>query len=173
MGYGTTVTMYLPRGEALTIEAPAEILATALAPVTSATSATVLIVEDDESVRTVTGEILCAAGYRIVTARDGQEALAILEGGQVIDLVFSDMMPKGMSGVELARKAQALQPGIKVLLTSGYIGQAFAGDAAVETEFELLGKPYRHTQLLAQIAAALSPGALNARAVPGNLFAVE
>ena len=161
MGYGTAVTMYLPRGEELTIEAPAEILAPVLAPFTSAT---VLIVEDDESVLAVTAEILRAAGYRIVTARDGHEAFGILEGGQVIDLVFSDIvMPKGMSGVELARKAQALQPDIKVLLTSGYIGQALVWDAAAESEFELLRKPYRHTQLLAQIGAALSPGALNTR----------
>ena len=160
MGYGTTVTLYLPRGEELTIEAPAKIWAAVLAPFTSAT---VLIVEDDESVLAVTDEILRGAGYRVVTARDGHEAFAILEGGQVIDLIFSDIvMPKGMSGVELARKAQALHPGIKVLLTSGYIGQAFVGDAA-ETEFELLDKPYRHTQLLARIGAALSPDALNTR----------
>lgn len=161
MGDGTAVTMYLPRGEELTIEAPAKISAAVLAPFTSAT---VLIVEDDESVLAVTDEILRGAGYRVVTARDGHEAFAILEGGQVIDLIFSDIvMPKGMSGVELARKAQALQPGIKVLLTSGYIGQALVGDAAAEPEFELLRKPYRQTQLLARIGATLNPGALNRR----------
>ena len=159
MGQGTAVTMYLPRGEGLTIQAPAEVLAAVNAPFTSAT---VLIVEDDESVLAVTDEILKGAGYRVVAARDGHEALAILEGGQVVDLIFSDVvMPKGVSGVDLARKAQVLQPGIKVLLTSGYIGQALFGDAIAETEFELLDKPYRHAQLLARIGAALSHGALS------------
>jgi DNA-binding NtrC family response regulator len=107
---------------------------------------------------------LRAVGHRVVTARDGHEAFAILKGGEVIDLIFSDIvMPNGMSGIELARKAQALQPGIKVLLTSGYMGHPLVGDYGAETEFELLGKPYHQSQLLAQIGEALKFGTLNTR----------
>jgi PAS domain S-box-containing protein len=161
VGHGTVVTMFLPRAEDLPTEATANISTATLAPVMSAT---ILMVEDDEGVLAVTSEMLRAVGHRVVTARDGHEAFAILKSGEVIDLIFSDIvMPKGMSGVELARKAQALHPGIKVLLTSGYMGHPLVRDYDAETEFELLGKPYHQSQLLAQIGEALKFGALNTR----------
>ena len=112
-----------------------------------------LVVEDDRAVLAVTVEMLSGMGYDVTTASDAAAALELLEQGASIDLLFSDVvMPGGRNGVELARIARTMRPDLKVLLTSGYIGEAvsMAGDA-----FDLIDKPYERSALAAKLTELL------------------
>jgi signal transduction histidine kinase/ActR/RegA family two-component response regulator len=151
---GTTVTLYLPASDPL--PAPSLEVSECAPAVDARNGATVLVVEDDESVLELTSVALSGAGYRILVARDGRQALTLLQNDETIELIFSDVvMPQGMSGIELGRTARALRPGVKVLLTSGYAGAALDHEGAAG-EFEILAKPYHQAQLAARVAAALS-----------------
>jgi two-component system, NtrC family, sensor kinase len=150
-GRGTVVTLYLPAeigGQAL----PPPPSAASAVPegVTAVAHASVLVAEDDERVREVTAETLRDAGFRVVAARDGKEALALLQRGERFDLLFSDIvMPGGMSGIELAQAARRLRPDLPVLLATGYAGtMADAG----EHGFEVLAKPYDQAALARRLA---------------------
>ena len=118
-----------------------------------------LVVEDDPQVLAVTVQVLSELGYETITATNAQAAMDKLEAGEKVDLLFSDVvMPGGINGVELARRAKALRPGLKVLLSSGYVGEAAALTAEA---FELIDKPYEQAALanrLAQILAAPAAG---------------
>jgi len=131
---------------------------------------TILVVEDDEDVREVATLCLADAGYRVLTAASGDLALPIIAGGEPIDLLFSDVvMPAGMSGVELARAARRMRPGLKVLLSSGHPGDTRA--QPIQPEFPFIAKPYRPSVLGARIAELLAQagteGASSPRAVSG------
>jgi PAS domain S-box-containing protein len=127
-----------------------------------------LVVEDDASVLSLTVEMLQGLGYRIVTASDATQALAIMAADEPFDLLFTDVvMPGGLSGLELARQARASRPEMKILLTSGYVGE---NAATAQSEFALLDKPYERDQLAAQLRALLdSPGESD----PARRFAAE
>jgi CheY-like chemotaxis protein len=115
---------------------------------------TILVVEDDADVLDVVVLHLTLLGYHVLTARNGPEALVMLKASPPIDLLFTDfVMPEGMSGVELAEHARRLDPGVKVLLTSGYRGRA--APCADVLPFPLLAKPYRQVELTAMIRDAL------------------
>ena len=87
------------------------------------------------------------------TALNGRDALEILRGGRSVDLVFSDVvMPEGMNGYQLAAAARAIDPRIKILLTSGYSAGHRPGH---DPSLPLLHKPYTRAQLAAQIRAVL------------------
>jgi CheY-like chemotaxis protein len=100
----------------------------------------ILLVEDDPTVLALTHDVLTGLGYRVVTATQASEALQIIRSDAAIDLLFTDMvMPGGVSGLALARAAREERPGLRVLLTSGFLGE----DRLVEgREFPLLDKPY-------------------------------
>jgi CheY-like chemotaxis protein len=95
-------------------------------------------------------------GYHVIEAANGEAALAIIERGEPIDLLFSDVvMPGGLTGYELARAARTLRPHLKVLMTSGFPKTA-AEDERRPSEFQnLLNKPYRKAELAAKIRAVL------------------
>jgi two-component system, cell cycle sensor histidine kinase and response regulator CckA len=119
--------------------------------------ATILVVEDDADVRIAVVQILELSGYRVLSARDGHEALAALRDNLGIDLVFSDLvMPEGMSGLELAREAQRLRPDLKILLTSGYSARAVPGDSG--PDLPLIKKPYRLAEVVRRIGEVLGRG---------------
>ena len=102
----------------------------------------VLVVEDDENVREVTCELLRGLGYDVLEAGSARAALAFVECGEPVDLVFSDViMPGGMSGLDLARQLKACRHDLPVLLSSGYTAQQFGLHEAMEG-VELLRKPY-------------------------------
>jgi CheY-like chemotaxis protein len=140
-GKGTCITIYLPRKEA-SLEPDKTPDGLATAPQQGAGS--ILVVKDDADVREVTVAMLEILGYRALVVGNAPEALTVLRSPEDIDLLFTDLvMPLGMSGLELARQAVAIRPGLKVLLTSGYAGlQGPAGD-----EFPLLPKPFRPNEL--------------------------
>ena len=113
------------------------------------------MVEDDEEILEVTSASLTALGYRVVCARNGAEAILILESGQEFELLFSDVvMPNGMNGVEFAREARRFSKGIKVLLTSGYAGDVLERHQAVG-EFPIIDKPYRLVDLARRLRSML------------------
>ncbi len=133
-GKGTTVAIYLPR--AVTVASSLASMDFEL-PATSG-SGTLLFVEDDALVREAVGPALSNAGFEVVVATNGEEALALLESGLAIDLVFSDIvMPGTISGVDLAKIVQARYPHVRVVLATGYT------DARVNISgVRLLAKPY-------------------------------
>jgi len=145
-GAGTCVTIYLPRAHER--ELPDDAQGAIAAP---HGSGAILVVDDDEYVRQVSTEMLLGLGYRVSAAGDGHEALALLQRER-FDLLFSDVvMPKGVSGFELARQAQRLCPAIKILLTSGYP----LADKPNPEQFRLLAKPFRPAELAAVVAALI------------------
>jgi PAS domain S-box-containing protein len=139
-GHGTTFRLYLPRDSRIG-DTPE-----AATPSEPGSHETVLTVEDNDGMRRVAMRQLKELGYRVVEAQDGPSALKILES-QPIDLLFSDiMMPGGMSGYDLAAKAIAHRPALKVLLTSGFADTNLNGsNPAIRTQ--LLAKPYRKDDL--------------------------
>ena len=117
-------------------------------------SGRLLVVEDDPQVLAVTVQVLRELGYEVITATHAQAALDLLEAGEAVDLLFSDVvMPGGCNGVELARRAKVMRPNLKVLLSSGYVGEAAAMAAEA---FELIDKPYEQASLAARLAHLLS-----------------
>jgi CheY-like chemotaxis protein len=148
VGQGTRFRLYLP----ISVEAPTERPA-APGPTTAARgrSERILVVEDDAPVLALTVDMLTGLGYRVVTAEDAPSALQVLKSSEPVDLMFSDVvMPGGISGVQLAHLARELRPGIKVLLTSGYVGEAAQGE-----EFELMDKPYERVALANKVREML------------------
>jgi signal transduction histidine kinase/ActR/RegA family two-component response regulator len=149
VGRGTTVRLYLPR---------------ATSPQIATTSATrtrpgageiILVVEDDQRLRARGRATLQELGYRTLEAANAAEALSVLQATPDIALLFSDVvMPGGMDGVQLAGKAKALCPNLKVLLTSGYAEYSDESVTAVSPT-GILRKPYRRNELATRIKAAL------------------
>ena len=152
-GQGTTVEIWLPRAEGV----PQAVRATGPAAALRRAEAgeTVLAVEDEPAVLSAVVESLADLGYRVVPARDAAEALDRLHGGERVDILFSDVvMPGGMNGVQLAVEAGRLRPGLRVLLTSGYAGEALAGEHSVPPGVPILAKPYRRDELAARLKVA-------------------
>ena len=145
-GKGTTISMYLPVVEG----APDT-------PVVAADSGveTVLIVEDEPDVLDVAGQLFRSIGYEVVTATNGIDAMAMLERRPDIDILFTDVvMPKGVSGIQLARSAIALRPDLKVILASGYPLPALREQYGRIDDFAFVNKPYRLAELAKALRAA-------------------
>ena len=144
-GTGTTVSMYLPviEGE------PDDRVAAADDGVD-----TVLIVEDEPDVLDAAGQLFRSIGYEVATATNGVEAMGILERRTDIDLLFTDVvMPKGMSGIQLARSARELRPDLKVIVASGYPIPALHERYGRLEDFAFVNKPYRLAELVKAIKA--------------------
>ena len=152
VGVGTTVQLFLPVCEEM--PTASEKHAGTAAPRAANRSETILVVEDDEDVQTIVAENLRSLGYRVLTAIDGVTALGLLKDGERVDLLFSDVaMPNGMPGDELARRAAAVVPDLKVLLTSGYPRAPRQGNSGAD--MALLRKPYRQDELARAIRETL------------------
>jgi PAS domain S-box-containing protein len=145
VGQGTTLRIFLPRASGAA--AGNQSCETGLA---KGGGATVLLVEDNDQVRAFAESLLADLDYRVVSAASAEEALEAL-AAQEIDLLFTDVMMPGMSGLELAQQASAARPNLPVVLASGY-SEEMAGRAAAA--FETLAKPYGAATLGAALAAA-------------------
>ncbi len=153
-GQGTTAQLFLPRSAEVLAPASDRAAGAAVAEPEAVHSETVLVVEDDPDVRTIVAENMRSLGFNVLTAEDGVSALALLESGESVDLVFSDIsMPNGMLGHELASRAFALNRDIRVLLTSGYGYAPVNGTAA--SEVPVLRKPYSQEELVSAIRKCL------------------
>jgi PAS domain S-box-containing protein len=152
-GQGTTVKIYLPR----TLAAE-----DAKAPVAEPQPAvggteTILVAEDDEAVRTTVVEMLTDLGYRVLKAADAASALAVVESGVPIDVLFTDVvMPGTLRSPELARMARERLPNLAVLFTSGYTENAIVHGGRLDRGVELLGKPYTRESLARRIRQVLA-----------------
>lgn len=152
VGRGTTVTLYLPQSTGAKKDANETIM---IEPDTETGNATILVVEDDDDVRTVVICQLERLGYSIIEARDARTALQLLNEGNAIDLLFTDVvMPGGMSGPELAIEARSLRPNLRVVFTSGYT-EAAIENGQIGRLGSLLHKPYRRAELAQKIRDAL------------------
>lgn len=135
VGRGTTISLYLARCVAAAAATPQ------LDDPKNVGSAegTILVVEDNPEVAEISATLLEQIGYRVLRAGNAIEALERIEGGERIDLVFSDIvMPSGMNGIHLAQELTERYPAVRVLLTTGYSDVAAAG----ETRFPILRKPF-------------------------------
>jgi PAS domain S-box-containing protein len=147
VGQGTTVKLYLPRSDRVDpgVEVDPD-------PSDLRGTERVLVAEDDEHVRRVASEHLRRLGYDVTEASDGAEALGIIEGGAVFDLLFTDVvMPGGLSGRQLADAAQTHLPGLRVLFTSGYTENAIVHHGRLDPGVELLAKPYGLSELARRV----------------------
>jgi signal transduction histidine kinase/CheY-like chemotaxis protein len=153
VGVGTRICLHLPE-----VTQHAAVAETTSAAQTG--SGVILVVEDDADVRELVVLELKDLGYAPVVAGSGPEALEILAAPATrpIDLLLTDVvMPGGMSGVALVREAQRRKPGLKALLTSGYIAPVGPGGADADTaDLALLQKPYQQADLGRAIQAALN-----------------
>jgi CheY-like chemotaxis protein len=153
-GRGTSVALLLPKAEATAHDVDHVFRWEQHIAVETAPRATVLVVEDEDDVLETTGQALDELGYRVLTARNGPDALALLSSGEQVDVLFSDIvMPKGVSGIDLAREARQHWPGLKVLLTTGYAEATTQdeGDGGTVEGFEVLDKPYRQSDLASKL----------------------
>ena len=151
-GHGTAVKLFFPR-----ITAPHRADAPRVDQIAAPAGAeTILVVEDNDLVRTYVEKELKELGYRIIAARNGPEALAILRQPREIDLLFTDIvMPGGMFGPELAKQASRLRPELKVLFTSGYTEQPVQPLEGLDGEARILNKPYRRNDLALMLRTVL------------------
>ena len=146
-GLGTTVTVLLPAG------ATEEPVAPAPEPVvTAGHGETLLVVEDEAALRDVAGRILSGAGYRVLTADGGAQALELAAGHEgVIDLLVSDVVMPGMLGKELAETLVGVRPETRVLYMSGYAQPVLASQGTLEPGVALLEKPFTAADLLSAV----------------------
>jgi signal transduction histidine kinase len=152
LGAGTTVTLGLP------CAAPAVVAESEAAAVHGVIGAarSVLLVDDEADVRATIAATLREHDYRVVEANDGSAAIDCLIGGAAIDLMICDIaMPGGLNGIDVAREAKRLRPGIKVLLISGD-PSAVLETAPGAPEFARLSKPFRQSDLMRELGAMLS-----------------
>jgi signal transduction histidine kinase/DNA-binding response OmpR family regulator len=153
VGVGTTVKVYLPRhyGEAQTAEG--EI--TAISSYRGSKSEIVLVVEDEERVRTISVEALRDLGYTAIGASNAHEALQLFDSGLGISLLFTDVIMPAMSGRELANGLRQRHPNLKVLYTTGYTRNALVHNDVLEPGTSLLTKPFSIDELATKVRQML------------------
>jgi PAS domain S-box-containing protein len=154
-GRGSVFTVYLPAAAA----PPPESAAPPPAPLPRGHE-TVLVVEDEEGVRRTALAALRRAGYRVFAAADGEEAARVWsEHAHEIDLLFSDMvMPRGLSGLDLATRFRRDKPGLRAIVTSGYSVDLEAAPAPAALGVTYLAKPYALHALTLAVRASLDAG---------------
>ena len=154
-GEGTTVTVTLPAVRRASDDGPSP-----SAP--RGKGETVLVVEDADAVRMLTGRILYAAGYQVISVESGAVALERLDAA---DVLVTDVVMPGMSGVELAVQARELRPGLPVVFVSGYTGDTpLGGTDDPVTAF--LAKPFDGDELLREVRSTLDAAKARDRHTP-------
>jgi CheY-like chemotaxis protein len=150
IGHGTTIKLYLPRSFA-----PAELPDAVAPPAVPDGNQTILVVEDDALMRKfVVGQIE-DLGYKVISAANGTEALALVDRGAEVDLLFTDFIMPGPSGRQLAQEITRRKPSLRVLYTSGYAQNAVVHRGQLDPGAALLNKPYRKADLAKGIRDAL------------------
>ncbi len=149
---GTTVTIWFPRTTQPLSKTPAP----KQLPTPLGAGETVLVVEDDASLRRVAATMLQSLGYTVIAASDGNSALGMLDQEPAIDLLFTDLaLPRGMNGAVLARKATERRPDLRVLYTSGFAEYAGRRYDMLDDDVALIAKPYRKAALARHIRQIL------------------
>lgn len=151
---GTTVKIYLPRHVGLAD--PRQGVVGALPIPQGSLNDTILVVEDDEHVRSMTAESLRELGYTVLQAASGMEALLLLEENAAVDLIFTDIVMPQMSGRQLADAVSEKWPTIRVLYTTGYTRNAIVHNGVLDHGVSLLAKPFSLEQLAHKIREVLN-----------------
>jgi CheY-like chemotaxis protein len=152
-GSGTTVKVYLPR-----TDAPVNGEELPAARIVSARNESVLIVEDQDTVRQLAVTVLKEHGYCTMEAASGSEAVLLLQRpGTTIDLLLTDVILPGINGRELADRIRSQIPAVKVLFMSGYAGDALGRRGVLEDGLAFLQKPFTAAALLHKVGTVLSP----------------
>jgi CheY-like chemotaxis protein len=151
-GTGATVSIHLPRyvGPDQSEAPPAKISPSALG-----NKEVILVVEDEDRVRTMTVEALRDLGYDVISASGAQPALDAVNSIQHLHLVVTDVVMPGMNGPALADHIRALRPSVKVLYTTGYARNAVLSDSMLDREVGILQKPFTIDQLRLKVRQAL------------------
>ena len=155
LGQGTMICLYLPRhyGDDEVDETPADRLA--LPPI--AQGETVLVVDDEPSVRMLVADVLGEAGCAAIEAADGAAALRVLRSDARIDLLVTDVgLPNGMNGRQVADAARSLRPDLKVLFITGYAENAVLGHGHLDAGMEVITKPFAMEALARRIGDLLA-----------------
>lgn len=153
---GTTVKIYLPRTHE---EGETQATVRVVSPVIEMPKGTlnefVLVVEDDPRVRNYSAEALRELGYTVVVAGNGAAALKMIDAGQKVDLLFTDVVMPEMSGRQLADLAVQRLAGLRVLYTTGYTHNAIVHNGILDPGTELLQKPFSLEELAAKVRKVL------------------
>jgi CheY-like chemotaxis protein len=154
VGQGTTVKIYLPR--LATVDAPAAAEADEVPAPDGDAEETILVLEDDDDVRTYSVDILREFGYRVIEAHDGPSALRLLQRQTRVDLLFTDVvLPGGMTGAQVAEQARELRPELKVLFTTGYARNAIIHHGRLDKGVRLVTKPFGSNELGSKVRDVL------------------
>jgi len=152
-GMGTTMCLYLPRYHGVPAEAE---LAVASAHPASGHGETILVIDDEASVRNLVAEVLREHGYATLEAGDGPSGLRILEGEHRIDLLITDVgLPGGLNGRQVADAARMRRPDLKVLFITGYAENAAVGNGLLEPGMEVMTKPFAMTDLASKVTTMI------------------
>ena len=141
LGVGTTMCMYLPRHTGEAEDADAVNVTPDAAP--AQLGETVLVVDDEPTVRMLITEVLQEAGYAVIEAEDGAAGLTVVQSGARVDLLITDVgLPGGMNGRQMADAARVVRPGLKVLFITGYAENAVVGNGHLDAGMAILTKPF-------------------------------
>jgi two-component system cell cycle sensor histidine kinase/response regulator CckA len=155
MGKGTTFRIYLPRYIETAADKAAEAEAAAAVPLEAADltgKGTILLVEDEDAVRTFAARALGTRGYEVLQAESGEVALEVVRAHEGrIDLVVSDVVMPNMDGPTMAKELKDILPGVPIIFVSGYAEDAFAKNLDPGQAFHFLPKPFSLKQLAAAV----------------------
>ena len=111
----------------------------------------ILLAEDDDSLRGFLARALERAGYDVTACADGDEAAAALPGGQPWDLLLTDIVMPGLDGIEVARQAAALQPGLRIMFITGFAAVALAATDQAPPGAKVLSKPIHLREIVTEV----------------------
>lgn len=150
-GKGTTFTAYLPMIKSAVKETTAEVI-----PVSERATATVLLAEDEEDVRKLTSQVLSEAGYKVIEAVDGEDAVdKFISNRDRVDILLLDVIMPGMNGQDVYIKAKEMKPDVKALLFSGYPADFIQKKIIINNGLNFVSKPLPPAELLKKIREAL------------------
>lgn len=154
-GKGTTFKIYLPEIAAETVAATV----TSKAEAPRGRGETILLVEDEKSLRVTCGAFLDALGYKVLTAETPGEALKMVAGHPGdIHVLLTDVVMPGMDGRQLAKRISAVKPGVKVLFMSGYTADVIAQRGVLDEGVQFLSKPFTRDDLARKVHEMLVEG---------------
>jgi PAS domain S-box-containing protein len=156
VGHGTTFTIYIPVMQGAAGESAPHDAAADRRP--SRGSETVLLVEDEQSVRAMLRRTLEREGYTVIEAADAEAGLALAASSSGIDMVVTDMMMPGMNGRVFAERLRKSYPTLRVVFMSGYADDTVRGPGLVDATHVFIQKPFTGAQLAATIRAVLDRG---------------
>ena len=154
-GHGTTVKIYLPQIQQVAAGPQSD---NVISDRVQVRNETILVVEDNDSVRAFTTDTLHDYGFNVIEAVDASEALKILDQNRNIQLLFTDIGLPGLNGRELAATVQRRYPKVRILFTSGYAQMKSPAVSSNFTDMALLSKPFTRAQLYDRICQSLDEG---------------